>query len=107
LPDLYDRHILYRTGVLSGTKGDGSVPSFTGDFALSTGVNGGGTWLKADYAWGAIQTISSGNTAVVSPASTFSSSNKFRIDPSLQKPNIYTGNAVYARHLQLNAIIKY
>ena len=107
LPDLYDRHILYRTGTISGTKGDGSVPSFTGDFALATGVNGTGTWLKADYTWGAVEALASGNTAVLSQSSTFTGANKFRINPALQKPDIYKGSSVYGRHLQLNAIIKY
>ena len=83
------------------------MPSFTGDFALATGVNGTGTWLKADYTWGAVEALASGNTAVLSQSSTFTGANKFRINPALQKPDIYKGSSVYGRHLQLNAIIKY
>ena len=86
------------------------MPNIIGDFAFSTGVNGAGTWLKADYAWGAMTLRGSGNTAVLSQASTFNSTNSFRFDASQYNSAIYgTGanSAVYAKHIQMKAIIKY
>lgn len=75
------------------------MPNIIGDFAIASGVNGGGSWLKAGYAWGAMTLRGSGTTATLSQATTFNGTNSFRFDASQYNSAIYgTGanSAVYA-----------
>lgn len=107
MPNLYDRHILYRTGIIQGIIGNGSVPNIKGEFAFS--IHNTGTWLHPDAPSGAFAYSGSyGNTAELSQLGTFQGNNKLLFDASRYSP-VFRNNtsSVYARHLQLNAIIKY
>lgn len=96
--------------IISGTPGlieNGGVPNLIGDFSVATGKNGGGSWLKADYAWGAIQLRGTGNTAILSDTGSFTGTNSFRFDASTVSSVYNNSQKVFASGVKTKICIKY